>query len=189
MKAFDTITQLTYQQLLEIKALGYGAIGIYMRSDRTPPSYIAQIRKAGLKMFLIYEKGNPTSKEYFTKEQALSDAKNAVVWAIANGFNKGAIINTADYDCYWQDLDGYIQTFHDFIRKQGFLTGLYSGGDCIAHWQDAGYVHYGMLSESSSFPGWQNYKPRAAIIQTMTHSVNGVMIDEDVINDLTVLVS
>lgn len=187
MKAFDVAND-TSGRAHDIQAAGYGAVGLYLRSDRASKAMVDGLHSVGVKCFSVYEKGNPTTPAYFTAYQGIRDASAAIVSAQKIGQPKGSIIFAAiDYDSHPSDVHGYVVAFHDALKAHGYLTGIYGNGVTIAHFIDLGYCNKGWLSQSKGFAGYAAYKPHAAIIQGPQTTVLGWDVDLDTVVDESVL--
>ena len=80
MKAIDSSAKTT-GQANDLVTAGYGAVGVYLRSDRCSTAMIAELHNAGLQVWSIYEKGRPTSDAYFSAAKGTSDGTAAATFA------------------------------------------------------------------------------------------------------------
>src|SRR5947199_7182887 len=98
MKAIDSSAKTT-GQADNLAVAGYGAVGVYLRSDRCTSAMIAELHNAGLKVWSVYEKGYPTSDGYFSASKGTSDGNAAATFAESMGQPKETQIYAAvDYD-------------------------------------------------------------------------------------------
>ena len=79
MNACDTATALTRADASCLLSSHHAAIGRYLKS--LMPTEVAVLHKAGLKLWLIFEEGEPVSTPYFSAAQGKSDARRAVIQA------------------------------------------------------------------------------------------------------------
>jgi hypothetical protein len=93
---------------------------------------IASIKKAGLQLFSIFEKG-ATQSDYFTKEQGVDDANTA--YQLAQSFGQPeqtAIYFTVDFDAQTKDFAGilnYFQGLKDTLTS--YKIGVYGKYEVI----------------------------------------------------------
>jgi Domain of unknown function (DUF1906) len=186
MKALDT-SKKTTGKALSIKAQGFEAVGIYLRSDRCSAAMVAELKAAGLKIWSCYEKGFPTTAGYFTRAKGGSDGAAAVAFA-KHTLNQpaGSLIYATvdfdpDHDPHHDDPNGptirgaisdYMTAFKAAVEPAGYGTGVYGSGRTCRILIASGLAASGWLCVSSSFAEHKQFKPSAAIVQ------DGV-IDED----------
>lgn len=185
--AFETESVIAdYQAVLNA---GYTAVGVYARPDRCPFEMAQGLIAAGIKLWSVFEEGEPTSAEYFTAEQGAADAAKAVDWARMVGMPAGSIIFTAvDCDVSPSDVEDYLIAFHDAVKAEGFLMGVYGGGAVLAWAKNAGYAHATWLSGSTGWTGYHEFAGKCDILQV--NSPNGVMgysADYDIVRNPGVL--
>jgi hypothetical protein len=190
MKAFDTLN-ITTGHAHEIAALGYQAVGVYLRSDRTTLEEIQELQSVGIKIFSIWEKGYPTARKYFTAAQGAKDAAAALLFAKKIKQPLGTqIFACVDYDANWKKdgaaITTYFDAFHHVIRAGGYLASVYGSGVVCAHLVSAGYAHSGFLAQSTGWEGFNDYKSKAAIVQGATATLLHFDIDYDTIVDESV---
>ena len=172
----------------ELLAKGIKAVGFYARTDRASKAMLDGLHSVGIKLFTIWEAGNPTHSEYFTDDRGTYDGKHAVAFAQVMGQPEGTPIFAAiDYDSDPADVAAYVEAIHTEVRAAGYLLGLYGNGLTLGHFQDAGYSHYGYLSQSKGFQGYEDYLPRAAIVQGKETLLCGFDVDLDTVMDPAVL--
>jgi Domain of unknown function (DUF1906) len=180
--AFDTANHITPNTAEELVAKGYRAVGLYGRADRSPFDLVQGILKAGLKIWTIQEHGNPTQASYFSEDQAKADAEAFLSWASMVGQPKGTgVFPTADYDSNPNDILPYARVFHDIIKAEGFLMGIYANGVTCKALKDAGLAHWDWLTQSTGFEGYEMWKPHTSIIQEPSGTVLGLDVDFNVI--------
>lgn len=190
MKAFDT-PNVTTGHAHQILAEGFLAIGIYLRPDRAPLDMIKGLLSVGILVFSIWEKGHPTSGAYFTANQGIIDANEAVAYAKEIGQTPGShIFACVDFDANWEH-DGpkileYFIEFHKIVKAAGFLASVYGSGVTCSKLVAAGYAHSGFLAQSTGWGDYAGYKPHAAIIQEPSATVLGFDVDLDNVVDTSV---
>jgi hypothetical protein len=84
VKALDTSSE-TIGQAKKIAAAGCGAVGVYLRLDRCSAAMLAELHNGGLQVWSIYEKGYPTSDDYFSAYQGSIDGHAAAAFAQSMG--------------------------------------------------------------------------------------------------------
>ncbi|HEY9156029.1 MAG TPA: glycoside hydrolase domain-containing protein [Opitutaceae bacterium] len=174
MKALDSSSKTT-GQAKKLADAGFEAVGIYLRSDRCTASMIAELHKANLKVWSIYEKGYPISDDYFSADQGAADGKAAATFAKTIEQPKGTqIYATVDYNPDEDDPKGptivgpisaYMKAFQAAIKPSGYITGVYGSGRTCRILLANGLVNTGWLTQSTSFAEYKAYKPKAGIIQ------------------------
>lgn len=188
MRALD-VAQDTTGKAHAILAAGFGAVGLYLRPDRSSLRMVQGLAEAGLKRFSVYEKGFPTSAEYFTLDRAELDARAAVVHARHLRQPEGSQIFLAvDYDAAYCDIEPYFVRAREIIRTNGYLCSVYSSGYIGRMLKSYGFAHSYWLAQSH---GWNGYNPAAvtaaAIVQGSETKVLGMDVDLDLIKDTAVL--
>ena len=185
-EAFDTAEVITDPE--QIINAGYTAVGVYAREDRCPFAMSQGLIAAGVKLWTIWEKGNPTSVDYFTQQQAREDTDLFLAWAKMTGQPQGSpVFACVDFDADWAAVKDYIYLFHDAVKAEGFLFGVYGSGGVCQAFKEAGYAHYTWLAQST---GWQNYQewaPHADIRQGPSGTALGYNVDFDVVVNPAVL--
>ena len=191
MNAFDTAV-VTTGYAHDILAAGYEAVGIYLRPDRAPLAMVQGFQEVGIKIFSIWEKGEPISGDYFSAEKGQADGQAAIAYAGVIGQTAGSqIFASVDYDPDW-DQDGdaitaYFQAFQTVVKAAGYLSSVYGSGLTCSQLIDAGLAHTGFLSVSRGFRGYAEFKPNAAIIQEAQITVlDRFQVDPDTVVDPTV---
>lgn len=206
LQAFDT-ADWTLSHAHEIFALDYKAVGVYLRSDRTPPDEITGLHSVGVKVFSIWEKGYPTSAGYFSAEQGRQDAQAACDFA---ALIRQPIYSTGGGEAETQALDGYLnlgsqiyfcvdfdpsldeihgpiaayfEAAHSVCRSRGYLASVYGSGLACSTLISLGYAHSGFLSMSRGFRGYSDFKSQASILQVTTCEVAGLSVDIDRVVD------
>jgi deoxyribonuclease II len=190
LKAIDTSVN-TNGKARQIKAEGYGAVGVYLRPDRCSLAMVRDLQQAGLKIWSLYEKGNPTQTQYFTKKQGTTDGNAASAFAEKMGQPSGTqIYATVDYDPDDDDPAGptingaisdYMSAFQTAVHAGGYLASVYSSGRACRILIANGLAQTGWLSVSGGFAEHEEFKPRASIVQS---SVINSDWDEDTISDI-----
>jgi len=171
MNAIDSSSKTT-GQAKNIAAAGYGAVGVYLRSDRCNVAMITELHGAGLLVWSIYEKGYPTSDDYFSAGKGTSDGKAAAAFAQSMGQPKGGqIYATVDYDPDVSAVNGpisdYMTAFQAAIKPAGYVPSVYgSGRTCrILMANPKGLARTGWLAQSTGFAEYKKFKPLAGIVQ------------------------
>lgn len=161
---------------------GVLAVGKYLRPDRTTLQEIVNLHSVGIKIFSIGEKGNPTSKSYFTKAQATIDADRDVAFAKSIKQPTGTTLSpTIDYDSNPEDVKDYVITYHDRVKLSGYHVLLYGNGATLQWAVSAGYAVGGFLAQSTGFEGYAEFvkSPDCWIIQGQSETILGMNADAD----------
>lgn len=182
MTGFDS-SELTVNHAHDIFSEGFRAFGAYLRPDRTPKSEIDGLHSVGIKVWSIWEKGNPTSVDYFTSTQASYDAGMATSYAKVLGMPLGQeIFYCVDFDATVNDLDAITAYFKEVqisTKAVGYLCSVYGSGMVIEHLYRLGVIHSGMLAQSTGWAGYESEAPWVSIIQGKTTTVCGLNVDLD----------
>jgi hypothetical protein len=191
LKAFDVASDTTGRGH-DIQALGYGAVGLYLRFDRTSVAMVEGLHSVGIKVFSIYELGYPTKMSYFTATQGTHDGLAACQTAKVLGQPQGTSIFAAfDYDPTVQDINGplkdYMAAFRTQCQKFGYLASAYGSGLLLQAYTNLGICHHSFLAGSTGWSGYENFKDKASILQGASASVLGMDVDLDEVRDLSVL--
>lgn len=181
LTAFDTANDVT-GHAHELLAAGIAAIGVYARTDRCPPSMVQGLSSVGIRLWTVFERGNPTQASYFTEEQAELDAAAFLQWASLVGMPKGApVFWVADYDSAPEDVMAYATAIRKIVNAAGYLASVYANGDTCRALKEAGLVHYTWLSQSTGFAGYQMWVGQADILQEASTTVLGFDVDGDTV--------
>lgn len=134
----------------------------------------------------VWESGQPTSGDYFTRVKGKLDGAAAVKRALAAGQPKGTVIYAAvDYDASASDLTGiraYFEAFQAELAAAGYLTGVYGSGRVCAFLKGAGLVTKTWLTQSKGFAGYQTWLPCADIVQGAEKTIHTIDADLDETN-------
>ena len=185
--AFETLSVITdYQAVLNA---GYTAVGVYARPDRCPFEMAQGLLGVGIKLWTVFEEGQPTSPEYFTVDQAHSDAAKTIAWARMVGMPAASTIFAAvDYDAQPSDVEGYLTAFHEAVKAEGFLMGVYGSGWICTYFANAGFAHATWLSGSTGWTGYSAFTGKCDILQVISpKGVLGYSADYDIIRNPGVL--
>lgn len=174
MKALDSSSKTT-GMAQKIVAMGIGAVGVYLRPDRCTAGMLAELHTAGIKVWSIYEKGFPTSDDYFSSNQGAADGKAAATFAGTMGQPKGTqIYATVDYDADGGKPSGptingpisdYMRAFQAAVGAKGYTTGIYGSGRTCRILIANGLAVTGWLTQSTGFAEYNAYKGKAGIVQ------------------------
>jgi Domain of unknown function (DUF1906) len=174
MNAIDSSAKTTGQGK-KISADGFKAVGVYLRSDRFNAAMLADLRASGLKVWSTWEKGWPTSDDYFTASQGRKDGKAAAAFAQTIGQPKGTqIYATVDYHPDDSNPKGptingrisdYMRTFQAEIAPAGYVASVYGSGRTCRILIANGLAKTGWLTQSKDFAEYDKFKPSAGIVQ------------------------
>ena len=191
MKAIDTADPTT-GKAHDILNEGYEAVGIYLRVDRSPAEGVKGLREVGLKLWLIWEAGNPTSGDYFTEAQGEHDGLAAANYAGELGVpTETQIFAAVDFDADWSSdgdgITGYFTAFQTAVKSWGYLASVYGSGVVCEKLVGAGLAHSGWLAGATGWAGYSAYKGSAVIVQALSGTVLGLDVDFDEVIDESVL--
>lgn len=149
---------------------GIRYVGLYLRSDRASKRMVDDLHHAGIKVFGVFEKGYPISASYFTERQGRLDGLIARQFASQIGWPSGAnIFSAVDFDPssleITQSIVPYQTAFRQSVKGYGYLASVYGSGLVCSTLIAKGIAHYGWLSQSKGFAGYQEFLPTAAIVQ------------------------
>lgn len=167
---------------------GVRALGFYLRSDRAPLAMVQGLHSVGIKLWSIWEEGDPITPSYFTASKGKEDGLNAS-WYAEKIFQPAgtALFACFDYDSKVDEVLAYAEAFHASVRQNGYLMGAYGNGVTLQYLLDHGFAHYTMLSQSTGFTGYEEFKPKADIVQGVGVTVDGLNCDWDTVNNELVL--
>lgn len=174
-----------------IAAKGFEAVGVYLRPDRCSAAMISELHHAGLRIWSMYEKGFPTSDDYFSARQGLIDGHAAASFAsqMISQPNGTQIYACVDYDPDSNDENGptirgviseYMSAFKSALDQTGYVAAVYGSGRTCRILIDTGLASSGWLCVSRSFAEHEAFRLRAAIVQTSVINSNW---DADTIQD------
>jgi hypothetical protein len=189
MHAFDTADILNATR---VKKAGFDTVGIYLREDRSPGSEIESLLDAGFKLFSIWEKGNPTSVDYFSRDKGLADGHAAAAYAAKIKMpTKKPIFTCFDFDAPMSFVKGvgrlYQEAFREAVMDYGYIGDCYGKGLLCEAYVNAGIAHYGFLAQSKGWPGFNEFRNRAGIVQGPATHIAGYDVDLDYIQNVDVL--
>jgi hypothetical protein len=169
IRAIDTSVKTT-GQANAIKAAGFDAVGVYLRSDRCSAAMITELRNAGLKIWTVYEKGNPTGPGYFNAARGTADGTRAADFAQEIGQPTGTQIYAGvDYDATQSEVNGvissYMTAFQAAVQAEGYSSSVYGSGRTCRILIAKGLAKTGWLSLSTGWAEHNAFKPNASIVQ------------------------
>jgi hypothetical protein len=134
MNGIDLSTKLNDSSCASLVQNGISHVGRYLANSWKGLTLdeIASIKKAGLQLFSIFEKG-ATQSDYFTKEQGVDDANTA--YQLAQSFGQPeqtAIYFAVDFDAQTKDFAGilnYFQGVNDTLTS--YKIGVYGKYEVI----------------------------------------------------------
>ena len=170
-KACDTSTVLNYAKAKSLYDAGYRYVGRYLsgtvggkRSKAMTAEEIADIFKAGLRIFAIFQEGTPSMSRY-TLESGVSEAQKALSAARQLGIPEDAIIYFAiDYDVMESGINAVKQYFAGIRRvfaKAGYYyhAGIYGARNVCSKVCNSGLAESSYVSDmSTGFSGNLGYK-------------------------------
>lgn len=188
LKGIDT-ANVTINHAHTLYSDGVRAVGVYLRQDRAPLAMVQGLHSVGIKIWSIWEKGDPTKSSYFTAIQGSADGYAAATYAAKIGQPTGTpIFATFDYDSSPSEILAYAKTFQAAVKSYGYLMGAYGNGITLSALLNKGISHYTYLSQSKSFGGYASFEPKADIVQGVGVVLDGLSCDLDtVINNTQVL--
>lgn len=158
-KACDTSTVLNYAKAKSLYDAGYRYVGRYLsgtvggkRSKAMTAEEIADIFKAGLRIFAIFQEGTPSMSRY-TLESGVSEAQKALSAARQLGIPEDAIIYFAiDYDVMESGINAVKQYFAGIRRvfaKAGYYyhAGIYGARNVCSKVCNSGLAESSYVSD------------------------------------------
>lgn len=188
MKGLDSFNNLT-KHIDQLKSDGFTFVVRYIFltsgfKEHFTNEEAQALSKAGIRMASVWENGNPTTASYFTVARAKKDAAGMIQEATKLKQPKGTPIYIAvDYDARWADVKDYLATVFDLLKSSDWLPGIYGPGSICMKAIDELGLKYGWLSQSTGFPGYQEYKPKANIVQGKATVWHGIDVDLDECSD------
>lgn len=132
MNACDTITALTRADASCLVSTHHAAIGRYLKELK--PTEVGDLHGAGLKIWVIYEEGQPTSVSYFSAAQGKGDAHRAVSQAKGLGLPQGKpIFFVVDYAPAASDETAIVDYFHGVLLEMASGPSRYDVGAYGTH--------------------------------------------------------
>lgn len=142
-KACDCATVLNRQQALDLKAAGYTHVGRYLTgsvgNDFIPKfitlEEIENIKRAGLKVFPIYQDGGNVLEYFQNETKGTVDGQTALLAAERIGIPENTTIYFAvDFDCYEYQIDELIipyfrkvnTVFRGEMNSKNYKIGIYA---------------------------------------------------------------
>jgi peptidoglycan hydrolase-like protein with peptidoglycan-binding domain len=191
---FDTSTQLTDQDVLNMKTYGFSIAGRYLtgtvgtgseeRDKNLTPEEIQRITDGGLSIFPIYEEGGYELK-YFNGYQGYKDGFLAVAAARELGFPSGATIYFAvDVDVLDGDIEGtiapYIIGVINSMADTEYSPGIYGTRNVCLHGEELGMKYSFVADMSYGWSGNLGFKmPKNwAFDQFVEYPIGGTPIDQ-----------
>ena len=191
---FDTSTQLTDQDVLNMKTYGFSIAGRYLtgtvgtgseeRDKNLTPEEIQRITNGGLSIFPIYEEGGYELK-YFNGYQGYKDGFLAVAAARELGFPSGATIYFAvDVDVLDGDIEGtiapYIIGVINSMADTEYSPGIYGTRNVCLHGEKLGMKYSFVADMSYGWSGNLGFKmPKNwAFDQFVEYPIGGTPIDQ-----------
>jgi peptidoglycan hydrolase-like protein with peptidoglycan-binding domain len=167
----DRLKHFTAGEAKKLVGAGNGAAAIFLRSDRCSAAMVNELHNAGLKLWSIYEKGMPTSDNYFSVTRGTQDGSAAAAFAKSIGQPEGTQIYSAvDYDpsedAINHQISDYMRAFQASIRPFGYLASVYGSGRTCRILMDKGLAKTGWLVGATGFSEYHTFKPRAGIVQS-----------------------
>ncbi len=190
VKALDTYAALTPAKLAALKADGYGALGLYYFKTSgfkhlLDAATVKATSAAGLRLFSVYENGEPVRASYFTVPTANMDAHVAHTRALDAGQPAGTpIFFAVDYDADITHIPAIIAYFNEINRVFGVMgdthpIGVYGSGMVCRRLKVPGLVSFTWLCQSHGFAEYNDFLPHADIIQGPQATVHGMDTDSD----------
>lgn len=191
---FDTSTQLTDQDVLNMRTYGFSIAGRYLtgtvgtgseeRDKNLTPEEIQRITNGGISIFPIYEKGGYELK-YFNGSQGYKDGFLAVAAARELGFPSGATIYFAvDVDVLDGDIEGtiapYIIGLINSMADTEYSPGIYGTRNVCLHGEELGMKYSFVADMSYGWSGNLGFKmpQNWAFDQFVEYPIGGTPIDQ-----------
>lgn len=176
MKGFDCAAVVRAEWAPQLRALGYEFFARYYRRTlvsryAVSPEEAAPLFDAGMWALAIFQNSND-KPSYFTKENALADAHAAVAKAAQMRQPKSSSIYFA-VDCAPQEeqmpaVIDYFDAVMHVVVPEGYVVGVYGPGAVCRRVIASGRAKCGWLANAKGWPGYADFRPDAAVVQTTT---------------------
>ena len=202
IKCFDQYAgQNSDEQLGKLKADGFGAAIHYYggsTAKRLSPTSARQLTQAGFLIGVVYESGG-NELEYFTSDQGVEDAKNAIAQAQWVGQPAGSAIYfavdtgvtaegfTNNVLPYFGGVAAIMASATAATTITGYRVGAYACGLVLTGLFQAKLISYDWLSGAMGWPGSRGYispfdiSGKPAIIQGLEGMQDGIDMDPDTV--------
>ena len=163
--ACDTRFEMTQQNIVTLKSLGYQIVGRYLTGGDFKELRLGEadeiVTKNKLKLFPIFQESEELSK--FTWAQGAKDALKAVRAARKNAIPEGAVIFFAvDFDPQDAQITNYIIPYFNAIHSTidpAYQVGIYGTRNACARVCGAGYAVTSFVSNmSTGYSGNMGFK-------------------------------
>lgn len=182
----DSSSVVSHSAAKCLAQLGFTFVARYYRSRKSSASRLTReealaISAAGLNIVAVFEYAG-TKASYFTAEQAMMDAKDALEQVAEVQQPVGSAIYFAvDYNATADDIAGPVTNYFTVINgalRPRFLPGVYGSGATCAALLAAGLADVAWLSQSAGFLGTPGFT-RWSIKQGLPHKFCGLDTDPD----------
>lgn len=189
LKGFDCGSVIEAEWAPQLRALGYDFFSRYYRRTLVSryaisPEEAQPLFEAGLWMLSIFQ-NTSNVPSYFTKENALVDGNAAIAKAAQMKQPKSSTIYFA-VDCapgaeQMPMVLDYFDTIMHAVVPDGYVVGVYGPGAVCEAVIGASLAKCGWLANAKGWPGYHEFKDKAAVIQTSLPFTLpfGLEIDED----------
>lgn len=190
LQGFDTALDMG-RHAASLRAQGMDFVMRYYSHNTAKnlgPGEARSLCGAGLRLGVVWESAG-THAGYFSRQQGLQDASDALRQARALGQPPGSAIYFAvDYDASRAEVDGPIADYFSGVRAAlngaaGYRIGVYGSGLCCGAMVDRGLAALSWLAQSRGYCGSEAYAQamRYDLIQSLGAriSVDGAPLDID----------
>lgn len=185
----DTATTLDASKIQALANKGMTFVGRYLPGSNYPITVAEKnlLLSKNFSIVSIWEKGSPTSVNYFSSSRGTSDAKLAISGATSIGQPTGTPIYFAvDYDATEADVSGKINDYitaiiAEFNRQNNpYKVGLYGSGAVLEYFRSR--IIYTMLACARGWRGttaFSRFYIRQYTPTTITSNSGSFAIDEN----------
>ncbi|MGL4452410.1 MAG: glycoside hydrolase domain-containing protein [Sarcina sp.] len=186
----DAAQRLSLEDVQILKSKGYEIIGRYLTGNfATSIEELTNILDGGLNIFPIYETGS-YEKDYFTPEQGINDAVNAVVACERLLIPQGTrIYFTVDFDMEDAGIKKLVIPYFEAIYNRfneaqlNYNIGIYGSRNVCSKVIEAGYAQYAFVDGASTgYSGNMGFKmPEKWAFNQIKEglTIEGIQVDND----------
>ncbi|MDR3709745.1 MAG: DUF1906 domain-containing protein [Capsulimonadaceae bacterium] len=166
---------------------GIAAVAGYLYQGRSFKQLLSRdpavrLNAEGIYVITLWESGTPTCGEYFSQHDAEAEGAACALLALEAGQPASTPDYAAvDYDAPDGDLAAigdYFTGFRKSLAADGYTAGVYGSGKVCRYLSELGLVSHTMLAAATGWAGYEDWKPRADIVQTVANTkVAGIPCD------------
>jgi hypothetical protein len=162
-KGLDTTDAIDSKTASALKDAGYSFLIKYTANSSTfPKKRLSHEERSilvahGINSGFVFEKSD--QYDYFSASQGATDSKQVIDYFSLLGVPQGQTCFAAvDFDATISQIHGqilaYFKAFHDGLKADGYLTGIYGSGTVCNALKLEGLAHWTWKAQS---PGWSGF--------------------------------